>query len=261
VERLQKFMSECGVASRRKSEELITAGYVKINGTKAVLGDKVDPRRDRVTVHGKLIKPVEEKVYIMLNKPRGYITSTTDDRGRKCVTELTRDVKTKIYPVGRLDRDSEGLLLMTNDGEFANQMMHPRSQIDKTYRVTVRGSVSEEQLTTMSVGVEIDGRGTEPCTIDVLEKDPAAPRTVLQFVIHEGRNRQIRRMCEAVGLEVMRLRRTAISTVKLGMLQTGKWRELTEQELRRLRTDALRSSKDEVNENGSNKTGRRTSRR
>lgn len=263
TERLQKYMSECGVASRRKSEEMITAGFVKVNGQKASLGDKIDPYKDKVTVHGKLIRPVSEKVYIMLNKPRGYITSTTDDRGRKCVTELTGDVKTKIYPVGRLDRDSEGLLLMTNDGEFANQMMHPRSEVGKTYRVTVRGDVTEEQITRMVSGIELDGRLTEPCTVEVIEKDLSVPRTVLVFVIHEGRNRQIRRMCEAVGLQVVRLKRTAVGTLKLGMLQTGKWRHLTEQEIKRLRTDALRSSKDEneVKSDGNGKTGGRRARR
>ena len=230
--RLQKHLSECGIASRRKAEELIEQGKVKINGHIASLGAKVDPRRDKVTVRGKAVVPVNEKTYIMLNKPRGYITTMRDELGRKNVSELTADAGARLFPVGRLDRDSEGLLIMTNDGDFANKLTHPSSHVNKTYRVTVRGNAEEEQILQMKEGISLDGKKTLPCDCFVAERK--ADRTVLIFIIHEGRNRQIRRMCEAVGLEVMRLKRTEIAGVKRGMLPQGKWRPLNEREMRRL---------------------------
>ncbi len=230
--RLQKHLSECGIASRRKAEELIEQGKVKINGHIASLGAKVDPKRDKVTVRGKAVVPVNEKIYIMLNKPRGYITTMRDELGRKNVSELTADAGARLFPVGRLDRDSEGLLIMTNDGDFANKLTHPSSHVNKTYRVTVRGNADEEQILQMKEGISLDGKKTLPCDCFVAERK--ADRTVLIFIIHEGRNRQIRRMCEAVGLEVMRLKRTEIAGVKLGMLPQGKWRPLNEREMRRL---------------------------
>lgn len=230
--RLQKHLSECGIASRRKAEELIEQGKVKINGHIASLGAKVDPKRDKVTVRGKAVVPVNEKTYIMLNKPRGYITTMRDELGRKNVSELTADAGARLFPVGRLDRDSEGLLIMTNDGDFANKLTHPSSHVNKTYRVTVRGNAEEEQILQMKEGISLDGKKTIPCDCFVAERK--ADRTVLIFIIHEGRNRQIRRMCEAVGLEVMRLKRTEIAGVKLGMLPQGKWRPLNEREMRRL---------------------------
>ena len=230
--RLQKHLSECGIASRRKAEELIEQGKVKINGHIASLGAKVDPKRDKVTVRGKAVVPVNEKTYIMLNKPRGYITTMRDELGRKNVSELTADAGARLFPVGRLDRDSEGLLIMTNDGDFANKLTHPSSHVNKTYRVTVRGNAEEEQILQMKEGILLDGKKTLPCDCFVAERK--ADRTVLIFIIHEGRNRQIRRMCEAVGLEVMRLKRTEIAGVKLGMLPQGKWRPLNEREMRRL---------------------------
>ena len=230
--RLQKHLSECGIASRRKAEELIEQGKVKINGHIAFLGAKVDPKRDKVTVRGKTVVPVNEKIYIMLNKPRGYITTMRDELGRKNVSELTADAGARLFPVGRLDRDSEGLLIMTNDGDFANKLTHPSSHVNKTYRVTVRGNAEEEQILQMKEGILLDGKKTLPCDCFVAERK--TDRTVLIFIIHEGRNRQIRRMCEAVGLEVMRLKRTEIAGVKLGMLPQGKWRPLNEREMRRL---------------------------
>ena len=230
--RLQKHLSECGIASRRKAEELIEQGKVKINGHIAFLGAKVDPKRDKVTVRGKTVVPVNEKIYIMLNKPRGYITTMRDELGRKNVSELTADAGARLFPVGRLDRDSEGLLIMTNDGDFANKLTHPSSHVNKTYRVTVRGNAEEEQILQMKEGILLDGKKTLPCDCFVAERK--TDRTVLIFIIHEGKNRQIRRMCEAVGLEVIRLKRTEIAGVKLGMLPQGKWRPLNEREMRRL---------------------------
>lgn len=252
--RVQKFIADCGITSRRKAEELIETRHVKVNGRIAKIGDKVDPYKDLVTVHGKPVHNTSEKIYIVMNKPRGYLTSVTDDRDRKCVTDLTKSIKERIYPVGRLDKDSEGMLLMTNDGEFANMMMHPRSKVGKTYRVTVRGKVSEETSAKLMNGVVLDdGIKTLPCEVYITQSDE--DRTVLSFVLYEGRNRQIRRMCDAVGLSVIRLKRTAIGTIKMGMLQTGKWRELTEKELTKLRSEALKSDKDE--EEQPKKRGRR----
>lgn len=237
--RLQKFMAECGVASRRKCEDLIAAGKVKVNGHVASIGDKINPKKDIVAVHGKKINKSEKMYYIMLNKPRGYVTTVSDELGRKTVMELVRDIHARIYPVGRLDRDSEGLLLLTNDGSFANAMTHPRHEFSKVYRVTVRQKVSDSTLYNLRSGIELDGRKTAPCEVTVLTEEES--RTVLEFIIHEGRNRQIRRMCEAEELEVARLKRTAIGSLKLGMLGVGKWRELSDSEVTKLLRSSSRS--------------------
>ena len=231
-ERLQKILSEHGVASRRKAEELIAAGRVKVNGRVANLGDKADPRRDIITVAGKRLAAAEEPTYILLHKPRGFVTTLSDELGRRCVAELVRDVKVRVYPVGRLDRDSEGMLLLTNDGDFANAVIHPSTHVPKRYRVTLRGKVEEEQIQPIREGMEIEGRKTLPAEAAVIQKEEE--RTVTEIVLYEGRNRQIRRMCEALGLEVMRLKRTAIGPVKLGMLPAGKWRYLTPKEVKAL---------------------------
>lgn len=230
--RLQKFLSEAGVASRRKAEEMIRNGAVKVNGRTAQIGDSVDPKKDDVTVKGKKVIKQSNMRYILLNKPRGYVTTTDDELGRKCVLELVKDVKERIYPVGRLDRVSEGALIMTNDGAFANAMMHPSKHVPKTYRVTVRPEPTSEQIDILSTGIEIDGRMTSPADVYIVSKEEG--RAVLEIVLYEGRNRQIRRMCEALNLEVARLRRIAVGSVKLGMLQTGQWRDLTPQEIESL---------------------------
>lgn len=240
--RLQKFLAESGVASRRKAEELIENRKVKVNGRIASIGDKVDPIRDKVMVSGKNVVAVNRKVYIMLHKPRGFVTTVSDELGRKCVTDLVKDVGVRVFPVGRLDKDSEGLLLMTNDGEFANNLTHPSKHVNKTYRTTVKGEVNDQQLLNLCEGVEIDGKKTLPCDCFVAERK--SDRTVLIFVIHEGRNRQIRKMCDAVGLEVIRLKRTEIAGVKLGMLPQGKWRDLNEREMKRL--TSVSSSKEGI---------------
>ncbi len=230
--RLQKFMSECGVASRRKSEELIESGKVRVNGAVASLGDKINPKKDTVTVNGKKIVKQKEHKYIMLHKPRGFITTMSDEMERKCVAQLISDVPQRVYPVGRLDRDSEGLLLFTNDGEFANALTHPKKHVSKTYRVTVRPGITDEQLSAITEGIIIDDRKTAPAEVRVVTKEEN--RVVLEIILYEGRNRQIRKMCEQLGLEVARLKRTAIGSVKLGMLKQGDWRELTEDEVRKL---------------------------
>ncbi len=230
--RLQKFMADHGVASRRKCEDMIAAGTVRINGRIATIGDKVNPHADTVTVQGEAIRQNVQNVYYMLHKPRGYITTMHDEKGRKCVAQLIEEIPERVYPVGRLDRESEGLLLLTNDGDFANALTHPSSHVPKTYRVTVRPAVTGGQVSALADGVEIDGRKTLPADIRVLESDGG--RTVLEIVIYEGRNRQIRKMCEAVGLTVARLKRTRIGSVKLGMLKAGAWRPLSAAEVRTL---------------------------
>ena len=230
--RLQKFLAESGVASRRKSEELIDQGKVKVNGRVAMIGDKIDPKKDTVTVNGKKIVKTKTFTYVVLHKPRGFITTMSDEKDRKCVAELIKDVEGRVYPVGRLDKDSEGMLLFTNDGAFANAMTHPTKHVPKTYRVTVRPSISEEQITALTQGVIIEDRKTAPAEVRVITKEEG--RVVLEIILYEGRNRQIRKMCEEVGLEVARLKRTQIGSIKLGMLKQGAWRHLTEDEVRKL---------------------------
>ena len=233
--RIQKMIADSGYCSRRKAEELISRGKVRLNGHPVKLGDKCGPK-DLITVDGERIYMPRKKnlLYIMMNKPRGYVTTVSDELDRRCVMDLLDGVEERVYPIGRLDRNSEGLLLFTNDGDFANSIMHPSRHVSKTYRVTVRPDITDDQLVQLSEGIDIDGRKTLPASVVVKEKEQG--RVVLLITIKEGRNRQIRRMCEAVGLEVARLRRISIGPVKLGMLKPGTWRELTAEELRALRT-------------------------
>lgn len=228
--RLQKFFSDCGVLSRRAAEAEIAAGKVKVNGVVAQIGDSIDPETDIVEYKGKRIRPraSEKRHYIMLNKPRGYVTTMQDEKGRPTVANLTSGVGTRVYPVGRLDMDSEGLLLLTDDGEFANQLTHPRHEIPKIYHVTLSKVLTKEELAALRAPMELDGYRLQPVTVKKL-----APDTI-QMNLFEGRNRQIRRMCEIAGLKVLRLQRIAIGDLSLGDLPLGKWRELTSDEVQYL---------------------------
>ena len=240
--RIQKYIAECGVCSRRKAEELIMSGKVKVNNSLATIGQKINPFKDKVFVSGKLIKKTKEKRYIMLHKPRGFVTTMSDEFDRKCITMLIEDVNERVYPVGRLDKNSEGLLLLTNDGEFANMMAHPRTHVPKTYRVTVRPPVSDAQLSSLINGTKLDdGYVTKHAEVQVVQNEEN--RVVLLMTIYEGKNRQIRRMCEALDIELIRLKRVAIGEIRLGMLPQGKYRDLSEQEIRSLYSEAKRSKK------------------
>ena len=224
------------MASRRKAEELIAAGAVQVNGVTAGVGDKVDPQKDTVLCNGKKVRRQAENVYYMLYKPRGYVTTMSDEKDRKCVAELMRDVGIRVFPVGRLDRDSEGLLLFTNDGEFANAMMHPSRHIQKLYRVSVKPAVTDEQITVLTSSLMIDGRKTLPADVKVVSGD--AEKSILEIVLYEGRNRQIRRLCEEAGLTTVRLKRVAVGKVSLGKLKPGEYRALSAAEVSALKKDA-----------------------
>ncbi|MBQ2751181.1 MAG: rRNA pseudouridine synthase [Oscillospiraceae bacterium] len=253
--RIHKALADNGIASRRAAEKMVEEGRVTVNGRKAIIGQDVNPARDIIHIDGERVyfERKQTKYYIMLNKPRGYVTTMSDELGRRCVAELVKDVGARVYPIGRLDKDSEGMLLLTNDGDFANMIMHPSHHISKTYRVTVRPEVSEDQLIELSTGVTLDdGTVTMPAQVQVDDKSEG--RTVLRMTIFEGKNRQIRRMCEALGLEVARLRRVSVGPVKLGMLQPGKWRELTPTEI-----GAIRNAVVEANSGA--KSGKKTAAR
>ena len=230
--RLQKFFSDCGILSRRAAEAEIAAGNVKVNGAVAQIGDSIDPTTDIVEYKGKRILPRanQKRHYIMLNKPRGFVTTMQDEKGRPTVANLTSGVGTRVYPVGRLDMDSEGLLLLTDDGEFTNRLTHPRHEIPKIYHVTLSKVLTKEELATLRAPMELDGYRLQPVTVKKL-----APDTI-QMNLYEGRNRQIRRMCEAAGLKVIRLQRVAIGDLGLGDLPLGKWRELSPEEVQYLTT-------------------------
>ena len=232
-ERLQKIISASGMMSRRAAEELIAAGKVSVNGVTAALGDKAEAGADNILVDGKALPSSGEKLYIMLNKPRGYVCTLSDEKGRKNVSELVKDLGTRLYPVGRLDMYSEGLLLMTNDGNFANRLMHPSHEGDKCYHTWVNGEDMGWAVELLRCPMEIDGYLTSPAQVDILELK--GREALLAITIHEGRNRQVRKMCEAAGLKVTRLMRVSEGGVELGTLKSGKWRRLTEEELDMLR--------------------------
>lgn len=228
--RLQKFLADAGLMSRRAAEEEIARGRVSVNGHPAEIGTQIDPAADLVVYKGKkVLFEKKEHVYIMMNKPRGYLCSTEDDRGRKCVTDLLDGVKGRVYPVGRLDLISEGLLLLTDDGELKNRLTHPSYSLPKIYRVKVSGEVSEAQHLTLTSPMEIDGYKLRPVDVVIGESDESG--TVLKFTLKEGRNRQIRKMCEQAGLTVKRLSRISIGNLKLDGLPVGKWRYLDAKEV------------------------------
>lgn len=231
MERLQKIIAARGICSRRKAEELISAGKVTVNGLVAALGDSADPDRDEIRVEGKALPGLSKKVYLMLNKPRGYVTTLSDEKGRKNAAQLVENCGVRVYPVGRLDMDSEGLLLFTNDGEFANLLMHPRHEVDKTYRVWVTG-YSEENLELLKEPIELDGYKIKPPKVRAIHV--TGEKAVLEVTIHEGRNRQVRRMCQAANMNVARLKRIAEGKLRLGELKQGQWRYLTAQEVEKL---------------------------
>lgn len=231
TERLQKILAARGICSRRKAEELIVSGLVSVNGQIAVLGQSADPEVDTILVDGKLLPNSSEHVYIMLHKPRGFVTTLSDEKGRANVTQLV-NCGVRVYPIGRLDMDSEGLLLLTNDGEFANALMHPSSEIDKTYEVWVRGYRNGcEKL--LERCIVLDGKRIAKPTVQLLSAQ--SEQAHLQITIHEGRNRQVRRMCQAAGLYVTRLRRVAEGDLRLGDLPKGKWRFLTADEIEKMK--------------------------
>ena len=228
--RLQKFIADAGLMSRRAAEDEIERGNISVNGHVATLGTKVDPREDNITYKGKKVKyEKREYTYIMMNKPRGYLSSTTDDRGRKCVTDLLDGVSARVYPVGRLDMISEGMILLTDDGELKNRLTHPSHTIPKIYRVKVAGSVTESQYEILTSALEIDGYKIKPVDVVISGEDESG--TVMKMTLFEGRNRQIRKMCEAAGLTVKRLSRISIGNLKLDGLPVGKWRYLEDSEV------------------------------
>ena len=230
--RLQKYMAECGVASRRKAEEMIAQGRVTVNGVRITeMGTQVE-EGDEVCVDGQLIRPETEKRYVMYHKPAGEVTTVSDPEGRKCVLDHFRDYPVRLYPVGRLDYDSEGLLLLTNDGALTERMLHPSHQVDKTYLARVAGKVSLEEVRSLRQGILLDDHKTAPAKARIIKEEAFA--TVLLVTIHEGRNRQVRRMFEETGHRVLQLRRVQFGPLDLGELPRGKWRELTAEEVRSL---------------------------
>lgn len=233
LERLQKILSQAGIASRREAETMITAGRVAVNGTVVTeLGTKADPATDRITCDGKPVKPVTRKVYILLYKPAGYMTTLRDPEGRPLVTDLLKDVGERVYPVGRLDYNTEGLLLLTNDGAWANSLAHPRHEVEKEYMVRVQGAVTGEQIGRLASGVELEDGLTAPATVRVVNE--SEKNSWISVTIHEGRYRQVRRMCAEVGLSVVRLKRVRYGSLELGDLKPGQYRLLTPREAEKL---------------------------
>lgn len=228
-ERIQKILSARGVASRRHAEKLIADGRVTCNGAICRLGDCADPDSDVILLDGRMLPSKEAPVYIMLNKPRGYVTTLSDEKGRKNAAQLVADCGKRVYPVGRLDMDSEGLLLFTNDGDFANRLMHPKHLVDKVYQVTVTG-FTDDGLCRLREPMCLDGYPIHPPVVSVLRRSEDGSAK-LQVTIHEGRNRQVRRMCATAGMTVRRLTRISEGAVQLGGLKTGNWRYLTESEI------------------------------
>lgn len=233
--KIQKYFTDCGIMSRRAAEAEMEAGHVRVNGEIATLGMRIDPETDVVEHRGRIIKPsYTERICIMLNKPRGIVTTMNDEKGRPSVSALVADVGTRVYPIGRLDMDSDGLLLLTNDGALAEHLTHPRHEIPKRYRVTVRGIVDKSTLEQLGSPMVIDGYRIRPVKVRLISLDKQANGTVLEMALFEGRNRQIRKMCASVGLSVMRLSRISIGDLSLSSLPIGKWRKLSDEEIQYL---------------------------
>ena len=227
--KLQKYTSDCGILSRRAAEEEIKQGKVTVNGEVAFLGMRISPDIDVVIYKGaRVLAQSEEKLYILLNKPRGIVTTLSDEKGRPTVLSLISGLGARVYPVGRLDIDSDGLLLLTNDGALTNKLTHPRHKIPKIYNVTVKGEVTEGALTLLSSPLVIDGYKIQPVKVEIIKKDPS--QTILKMTLYEGRNRQIRKMCALADLKITRLTRVALGNIALGSLEVGKWRFLTQSE-------------------------------
>ena len=227
-ERLQKLLSARGVASRRRAEDYLAAGRVTVNGVPARVGDRADPDRDDIQVDGKPLPPLEARTYLMLNKPRGYVCTRSDEKGRRTVMSLVAGCGAAVWPVGRLDLDSEGLLLLTDDGDLTQMLLHPSHEVEKEYHVWVEGDV-ERALPVLRGPMALDGTPLQPARVETVGEG------VLSVTIHEGRNRQVRRMCAAAGLSVRRLRRVREGALTLGGLPAGKWRRLTDEEISRLK--------------------------
>lgn len=235
--KIQKYFSDCAIMSRRAAEEEIKKGKVTVNGALATLGLRIDPEHDVVIYKGrKILPPKREKTYVLLNKPRGIVTTLSDEKGRPTVLSLLNGLNTRVYPIGRLDFNSDGLLLLSDDGDLTYKLTHPRHKIPKIYHVTVKSAVSEEQLKKLSSALVIDGYKIQPVTTEIIKKEPSS--TTLKMTLFEGRNRQIRKMCALCGLTVTRLTRVSIGTISLGNLPTGKWRYLTEAEIEYLKRES-----------------------
>ena len=231
--KLQKYVADCGLMSRRAAEKEIEMGYFAVNGITASIGMRIDPSSDAVTYKGKaVVMKTDRKVYIMLNKPKGVVTTMSDEKGRKNVGELV-DISIRVYPVGRLDLNSEGLLLMTNDGELANAIAHPRGEIKKVYAVTLKGKVENEELDRLRAVRELDGERIQPVGVELVSRNETS--SVVKFTLSEGKNREIRRICEQVGVYISKLKRISLGPIRLGDLKTGEFRELNSSELRALK--------------------------
>ncbi|NDI34314.1 pseudouridine synthase [Chengkuizengella sediminis] len=243
MERLQKVLANAGIASRRKSEEIILAGRVEVNEKIVItLGVKVDPEEDIIKVDGRPIKS-ESKVYVLFHKPKGVISSVKDPEGRQVVTDYLKKVKQRVYPVGRLDYDTEGLLLLTNDGEFSNLMTHPKHHIEKTYFVTVKGVPHGSQLDRLKEGIELDDGKTAPAEVEYHDVNPDKNESIISITIHEGKNRQVRRMFEALSIQVKKLRRVQFGFLSLHGVSRGKFRYLQTNEVKELKDLALKTHK------------------
>ena len=234
-ERLQKYLAECGIASRRKCEEYILQGKVQVNGkTITELGVKVNPEKDKITFEGKNVKQEERKVYILLNKPIGYVTTSDEQFGRDKVLDLVK-VRERVVPVGRLDMYTSGALILTNDGDFVYKVTHPKHEIEKTYTVTIIGIVKKEEVEKLKKGVEIEDYITKPAKVKILKIDEEKNQSRLEITIHEGKNRQVRKMCEAIGHKVLALHRSKIAGIDVKDIPLGKWRYLTNKEVNKIK--------------------------